>query len=288
MHLVQVTPPSAEPITLAEARLHLKVDVGAGGTSADDSLIQSWITSARIEAETWTERSIPAQTWLLTLDRFPLYDGSGPRVGSDLGVGAWEFLEPRRIRLPRPPLVQVNSLTYYDFNQTLQTVKIGTLAELAADDTILAIWSTAREPGTIEPAYGQTWPIALYQADSISVNYTAGWPCTTIAGAVSTGAQTVTPASMAGIIVGTILTIDVGPLREMVTVTAVSSTTFTATFANAHAATTPPTICRAVPENLISAMLIMIGWNYRDRDPQPSERDRVESLLWQGHCGAYP
>jgi hypothetical protein len=51
---------------------------------------------------------------------------------------------------------------------------------------------------------------------------------------VPTGSQIVTPVSMNGIGVGTVLTIDTGSNAETVTVTAVTATTFTATFVKQH------------------------------------------------------
>jgi hypothetical protein len=59
---------------------------------------------------------------------------------------------------------------------------------------------------------------------------------TSVAAAISAGVQTVTPGSMANILVGSSLTIDSGPNAETVTVTATTATTFTATFASAHTA----------------------------------------------------
>lgn len=61
---------------------------------------------------------------------------------------------------------------------------------------------------------------------------------TTVAGAITAGSQTVTPASMAGIAITTVLAVvDAdGTASEAVTVTGVTGTTFTATFLDAHAA----------------------------------------------------
>jgi len=61
---------------------------------------------------------------------------------------------------------------------------------------------------------------------------------TTIALATAAGSVAVTPASMAGITTSTVLTIDTGTVQELVTPSAVTATTFTATFANAHPVTT--------------------------------------------------
>lgn len=57
---------------------------------------------------------------------------------------------------------------------------------------------------------------------------------TTVASSVATGSHAVTPASMVGITTSTQLVIDSGSLQEIVTPSAITATTFTATFANAH------------------------------------------------------
>lgn len=63
---------------------------------------------------------------------------------------------------------------------------------------------------------------------------------TTIAVPISSGnSVTVTPLSMANIFVGMILGVDVGANLELVSVSAVTSSTFTASFAKSHAAATP-------------------------------------------------
>lgn len=60
---------------------------------------------------------------------------------------------------------------------------------------------------------------------------------TTVAVAVtSTGSQAVTPASMTGIVVGSVLTIDATGTKETVSVTAITATTFTANFTATHLA----------------------------------------------------
>lgn len=57
---------------------------------------------------------------------------------------------------------------------------------------------------------------------------------TSVAASISAGAQVVTPASMAGIGVGANLIINSSAASERIAVTAVTATTFTATFASAH------------------------------------------------------
>mgnify|MGYP000365478232 CR=1 FL=1 len=66
MALTISSEPAVEPISLAEAKAHLRVD-----TSADDSLITSLIVAARKYFEERTRRSLITQSWKLTLDDFP-------------------------------------------------------------------------------------------------------------------------------------------------------------------------------------------------------------------------
>ena len=81
---------------------------------------------------------------------------------------------------------------------------------------------------------------------------------TTSTGAISIGlAQTVTPGSMAGIQVGTLLLVDTGTNQESVVVTATTATTFTATFTDSHnAGTTILVPIPGLPANAGVATLI--------------------------------
>lgn len=54
------------------------------------------------------------------------------------------------------------------------------------------------------------------------------------AGVPAPGSQAVTPYTMTGVVVGAQFVVDQGPAQEAVAVTAVTATTFTATFLNAH------------------------------------------------------
>ena len=66
MTLKLITAPAAEPVLLADAKLHLRVD-----HIADDDLITSLITAAREAAEHLTGRALITQTWERVLGAFP-------------------------------------------------------------------------------------------------------------------------------------------------------------------------------------------------------------------------
>lgn len=136
--------PTFEPVTLAEAKAHCRVDI-----SDDDALITSQISAARAYLEHTFGRAIAAQTILLHLAAFPLVSQSNPR-------GA--------IKLPRPPLASVTSVYYYD----------GT-GELTQLDASAYQVDDVREPGEIVPAPGTDWPDSQEdRVGAVKVTYVAG------------------------------------------------------------------------------------------------------------------
>jgi uncharacterized phiE125 gp8 family phage protein len=137
--LALVTAPTIEPVTLAEAKLHLRVDHGD-----EDALIESLVTSARTHVEHVTSRAFINQTWRLSLDAFPA-----------------------EIRLPRPPLSSVTSLQYLDGNGTLQTLS-------ASSYTV----DSDAEPGRVVEAYATTWPSVRNDIRAVRVTYVAGYGAT--------------------------------------------------------------------------------------------------------------
>lgn len=66
MSVILVTPPQTEPVTLTEARAHLRID-----DTAEDSLIGALIAAARVHVENATRRVLIEQHWKLTLDAWP-------------------------------------------------------------------------------------------------------------------------------------------------------------------------------------------------------------------------
>lgn len=140
MALVLATAPASEPITLAEGKLHLRVD-----HTADDSLITALITVARERVEDITRRALISQTWDLKLD-------------------AWPVLS--ELRIPLPPLLSVTSVKYLD--------KDGIESTMPSTDYIV---DTASEPGRIVLAWAKSWPetTTLYPVNPITVRFVAGY-----------------------------------------------------------------------------------------------------------------
>lgn len=137
MTLRLITPPATEPVSSAEAKLHLKVD-----GSTDDTLIAALITAARILCESFQGRGYITQTWELTLDSFP----ASP------------------FELPMAPLASVVSIKYKDADGTEYTVDSG--------DYVLDLSS---EPGRVALADGKSWPsVSLYPVGGVKIRYTVG------------------------------------------------------------------------------------------------------------------
>jgi uncharacterized phiE125 gp8 family phage protein len=153
MPLQLVTPPAEEPVSLIEAKLHLRVDF-----DEDDTLIASLIAAARQAAETLTGRQFITARWRQVLDCFP-----GPSL---IGVPAGRAfsLPGHAILLPKAPVQSVVSIDYLDMGAMSQTM-------LPANYTV----DTACEPARITPIFGQIWPITLPQIGAVSVTFDAGY-----------------------------------------------------------------------------------------------------------------
>lgn len=94
MTTILLSGPLDEPLTLAEAKSHLRVDHGD-----EDTLIQSLITSARLHVETLTGRVLMTQSWRLVLDDWPRRNILSIPLGPVQAVGAVRVYEDEDIVL---------------------------------------------------------------------------------------------------------------------------------------------------------------------------------------------
>jgi uncharacterized phiE125 gp8 family phage protein len=141
-----ITAPTAEPISLVEARLHLRLDAtGSPAAHPDDSLVSSLITAVRQHLEGkdgWLGRALVTQTWELVLDEFP----------------------DNEIRIPLPALQSIVSIKYDDAAGAEQTV--------SASDYVIDVVS---EPGWVLPVTGVSWPDTYDTVNAVRVRFTAGY-----------------------------------------------------------------------------------------------------------------
>ncbi len=137
--LVIVTEPTEEPITLDQAKAHLRVD-----TDDDDAYILGLIKVAREYAETATRRALITQTWKYYLEDWPKGD---------------------HIDIPMAPLQSVSLITYEN--------SAGTVATWAATEYVVDTYST---PGRVVLAYGKSWPNAtLNVSNPICITFICGY-----------------------------------------------------------------------------------------------------------------
>ena len=139
LRLKLITPPKFEPVTVAEAKLHARID-----ETEDDTLVADLIATAREMAETYTRRVFVTQTWQALLDQFP---------------------RSNALELPKPPLFSVTHIKTYDDSDTPAT--------LAPSNYFV---DTATEPGRIVLRdAASSWPSVDRVANGVEIQFVAGY-----------------------------------------------------------------------------------------------------------------
>lgn len=146
--LTLITGPTAEPVSLSEAKAQCRV------VSADeDGLIAGYLLAARQHCEDFTHRGFSTRTLALTID------SNWPTVFDYCTVR-----RHRRIVLPKPPAQSVASISYIDTTGTLQVLPSNQY-QFSKGDIF----------GFVDQAYGVTWPAVRCQPDAITVQFIAGY-----------------------------------------------------------------------------------------------------------------
>jgi len=143
--LVRQTQPAVEPVTLAEAKAHLRVD-----TADDDTYITGLVRAAREWVEQYLDRTLVHTQWVMRFDKFPP-DGT------------------LDIELPRPPMVASGTATAVALTFTYEN------GDTATYSTASFRVDRASTPGAVKTLYGQTWPPHLQDDNAISVTWWAGY-----------------------------------------------------------------------------------------------------------------
>lgn len=152
---------TVEPVDLDQAKLHLRVDF-----SADDSLIQSLITTARQAAELYSERIFNDQTWDLFFDflgnvrQTPWWDG--------VQEGSVNAFFPQQITIPKPPLQSIIEITSFDDDdvETVFDVSNYQVSTYKGDNP---------NQGRVTLRRDASWPTGTRNADALKVKFLAGY-----------------------------------------------------------------------------------------------------------------
>lgn len=137
MALKLITPPATYPVSLIEAKAHLRVDF-----SDDDALIEIFRKAATVDVENFCGRAFIDQTWDYYADAFPVAE----------------------IKIPKPPLIEVIGVFSLDSD--------GAEQEFATSGYRV---DTASELARITLAYGGSWPTLQAVSNAVRVRFRAGY-----------------------------------------------------------------------------------------------------------------
>lgn len=143
-----VTPPSGYVVQPSELWDHLRLDltdVGSPSEPAD----ADYVLALNQAAESYLDgqdgilgRALLTQTWRMRLDYFPA-----------------------SIKIPLPPLVSVDSITYVDTDGATQTLA----------SSVYQVVDNGKWPSEIVEAYNQDWPTIRDVRHAVTVTFTAGY-----------------------------------------------------------------------------------------------------------------
>ena len=141
--VTRATGPAVEPLTVAEAKLHLRVDI-----SDDDAYIGTLITAAREWVENYLDRTLITTQLILRAAEFPTEE----------------------LELARPPMVASGTATAVVITYTLADTTTATLS------TALYRVDRTTTPGNVAPVINGTWPSDVIEdANAVAVTYWAGY-----------------------------------------------------------------------------------------------------------------
>lgn len=140
MGLQLITPPDELPLTLADVKSYLRIP---GDDVAEDDDLNELLAFASEWVAEETGLAIGEGIYRLTLDRFPC--------------------EERKISLPKPPLISVETVKY---------LSGGSLATFAASNYTV---DTTGKPGRIVLKSSASWPVTDDVANAVQIDFTAGY-----------------------------------------------------------------------------------------------------------------
>jgi uncharacterized phiE125 gp8 family phage protein len=147
MGLSLVTAAVVEPISVIEAKAHLRID-----SSYSDTEIYKHIRTARQHIENVTRRRLVQQTWDYTLAEFPYGD----------------------ILLPIQPVSSVTSVNYVNGSGATVSFTAGTSPDTPQYDVV-----TDGPRTRVFPKYNVSWPTTRVHGNAVTVRFVCGYDPTT-------------------------------------------------------------------------------------------------------------
>lgn len=140
-----VTGPTSNPVTLAEAKLFLRVD-----HTADDTLINALIPTATAVVENFTNRKLISQTWDYFLDGFPMNKNQPWWDGVREGRLSEMLTACRYITVPLSPISAVTYIKTFDDADAEYTMPSGDYQ-----------FDGSSEPGRVALRMSAVWPATV-------------------------------------------------------------------------------------------------------------------------------
>jgi uncharacterized phiE125 gp8 family phage protein len=153
LFLSVVTPPTDQPVTLGEAKAHLRVQADLTDDDAYITALIAAVTAYHDGPDGKLGKAIMEQTLLLSL-RWFAYDGAYQEVPYCTVV------REEGIDLPCPPIQAIDSIEYTDTQGNDQVLDAGSYT-LDSDRVILT--------------YGSSWPLIRDIPNAVRVQYVAGY-----------------------------------------------------------------------------------------------------------------
>lgn len=141
MPLILDTAPATDPVTLAEVKVHIRVE-----STDEDASISDMILAAtqRFDGRDGSlGLCLITQSWTLTLDAFVA-----------------------EVAIPLPPCQSIDAITYVDPDGATQTLDAGAYQ-------VFGLGSA--DGAKVRPAYGTSWPAIRNQPDAVAITFTAGF-----------------------------------------------------------------------------------------------------------------
>lgn len=167
MPLYRMEAPGAAAVSLADMKKHLNVD-----HTDDDDLIEALTAAAtdEIDGNTGIGRSLVDQVWEYRLEDFVCAISNGNKPNRRAGAHGYSSDFDRavfsRIEIPLPPLIEIESVKYFDRDNVEQT--LGT-------SVYEVIGAAGHSRAAIALKSGQSWPAIYDRPEAVNIRFRSGY-----------------------------------------------------------------------------------------------------------------